>query len=156
MKLSINEAMVKRSLSEQLTAGLEGRLFSVRPDVRLSALFTKTVYADIAVFDVDGKPVAAFEIKSFPQAWVLRKQMDSSLLRSFEVQGVRYLVITDGEEFWMRSQENREYLKTDFDKVLFTIKKGLPVLGVIPTVEQIGQAIEEVATRVKLKQKKCY
>lgn len=152
MRFTIDEAAVKHSLTERLTDGLAGKLFSVQSDVRLSALFVKTVEADIAVFDVDGKPVAVFEVKGFPQAWTLRRQMDSSLSRTFHVQGVRYSIITDGEEFWIWSQESVEYIKTDFDKVLEIIKEKLPVLGDTPTLEQICNAITEAATKVKLKQ----
>lgn len=153
MNLKIDEASVERALKRKLEEGLKGMLFSVRTDVKLSALFVKTVNADIAIFDVDGKPVAVFEVKGFPQAWALRMQMDSSLSRTFQVQGVRYSIITDGDEFWMWSQESREYIKTDFDKVLDTIIKGLPVLGEVPTTEQIIDAIVENATKVTLKQK---
>lgn len=152
MKIKIDEAKVKQTLVERLTNGLIDRFYSVQSDVRLSVLFAKIVYADIAVFDVDGKPVAVFEVKRFPQAWVLRKQMDYSLSRTFEVQGVRYSVLTDGDEYWMWSQESREYIKTDFNNVLETIKNGLPVLGDIPTNEQIGSAILESAKKVRLRQ----
>ena len=153
MSLIIDEATVEKVLKKKLEEGLKGKLFTVQTDVHLYALFVKTVNADIAVFDVDGKPVAVFEVKGFPQAWVLRMQMDSSLSRTFQVQGVRYSIITDGDEFWMWSQECREYIKTDFNKVLDTIIKGLPVLGDAPTTEQIIEAIIETATKVNLKQK---
>ena len=152
MRFTIDEAAVKQSLAERLTNGLVGKLFSVQSEVRLSALFVKTVEADIAVFDVDGKPVAVFEVKGFPQAWTLRRQMDTSLSRSFQVQGVRYSIITDGDEFWIWSQESVEYVKTDFDKVIEIIKEKLPVLGDTPTLEQICNAMTEAATKVKLKQ----
>ena len=152
MNLRIDELAVKHELSDRLKKGLIGNLFSVQNDVRFSALFVKTVNADIAVFDVDGKPVAVFEVKGFPQAWALRKQMDFSLSRTFNVQGVSYSVITDGEEFWMWSQNSREYLKTDFDRVIETIKNGLPVLGDIPTIDRINNAIMEAASKVKLRQ----
>lgn len=155
MKVRIDEAAVKQNLKERLESGLSGRLFSVQSNIRLNALFAKIVYADIAVFDVDGKPVAVFEVKSFPQAWALRKQLDSSLSRTFEVQGVRYSILTDGNEYWMWRHDSREYLKTDFDKVLETIKSGLPALGDIPTIEQISSAIIEAATKVRLKQGKA-
>ena len=153
MKLSFNEAEVKKALFEQLTNGLKDQPLSVQTEVRLSALFTKIVYADVVVFDMGGKPVAVFEIKAFPQAWVLRRQMDSPLLKSFDAQGVNYLVITDGDEFWVWAQEDREYLKADFDTVLEIIKGGLPVLGDKPTIDQISQAIEAAAAKVELKQK---
>lgn len=153
MNLKIDTASVEQTLKTKLEEGLKGKLFSVQTDVKLSALFVKTVNVDIAVFDVDGKPVAVFEVKGFPQAWALRMQMDSSLSRTFQVQGVRYSIITDGDEFWMWSQESREYIKTDFDKVLDTIIKGLPVLGDVPSTEQIIESIIESATKVKLKQK---
>lgn len=152
MLLLINEETVKHELLDRLKNGLTGKLFTVQTDVRLNALFAKIVYADIAVFDVDGKPVAVFEVKSFPQAWTLRKQMDSSLSRTLEVQGVRYSVLTDGDEFWMWSQDSPEYLKTDYDRVLETIKNGLPVLGDIPNIEQISRAVMEIAKSVELKQ----
>ena len=153
MNLKIDAASVEIALKKRLEEGLEGKLFSVQTDVKLSALFVKTVNADIAVFDVDGKPVAVFEIKGFPQAWALRMQMDSSLSKTFQVQGVRYSIITDGDEFWMWSQESREYIKSDFDNVLKIIIDRLPVLGDIPTTEQIINSIIESATTVKLKQK---
>lgn len=152
MKLTIDEVKVKQTLIEQLTNGLVGRLFNVQPDVRLNALFAKTVYADIAVFDVDGKPVAVFEVKSFPQAWALRKQMDTSLARTFESHGVRYSILTDGDEFWIWSKESNEYVNKSFDDVLDYIKNGLPVLGEIPSIEQISHAITEAATKAKLRQ----
>lgn len=149
---SIDEALVTKTLTEQIKEGLEGKLFSVGKNVRLSALFAKTVYADIAVFDIDGKPVAVFEVKRYPQAWTVHKQLDFSLTRSFGVQGIRYSVLTDGDDFYMWSQENREYLKTDFDTVLDTIKNGLPVLGNVPTTNEINHAITEAAIKVNLKQ----
>ncbi len=149
---SIDEASVKKTLTEHLKAGFPGKLYSVRNDVRLSALFAKIVYADIAVFDVDGKPLAVFEIKKYPQAWTVHKQLDFSLTRSFDVQGIRYSVLTDGDDFYMWSQENREYLKTDFDTVLDTIKNGLPVLGNVPATDEINRAITEAAIKVNLKQ----
>lgn len=152
MYLRINEERVKQELLERLKKGLEGKLFTVDTDVRLSALFTKTVNADIVVYDVDGHPIAAVEVKGFPQAWAMRRQMDSSLLRPYEVQRARYSVLTDGDEYWMRSQDNPEYLKVDFDKVLETIKHDLPVLGDAPTNEQIRRAIIDAATKVGLKQ----
>lgn len=152
MRIQIDEAKVKQELAERLLKGLADRLFTVRTDERLYALFAKIVYADIVVYDVDGSPVAVFEIKSFPQAWSLRKQLDFSLSRTYEVQKVRYSVVTDGEEFWIWSQDNKEFIKTDFDNVLEAIKSGLPVLGEIPTDNQINNAIIEVATKVKLKQ----
>ena len=155
MKISVNESAVKLKLTEHLRNALSGRLFSVQTDVRLNALFAKIVYADIAVFDVDGKPVAVFEVKGFPQAWALKKQMDSSLSRTFEVQGVRYSILTDGVEYWMWKQDAREYLKTDLEKVLDTIKSGLPDLGDVPSVEQICSAITDAATKVSLKQGKA-
>lgn len=153
MNLKIDVASVGQVIKTKLEEGLKGKLFSVQTNVRLSALFVKTVNADIAVYDVDGKPVAVIEIKGFPQAWALRLQMDSSLSRTFQVQGVRYSVITDGDEFWMWSQESREYIKTDFDKVLETIIKRLPVLGEVPTIEEINQAITSAAIKAKLKQR---
>ena len=127
-------------------------MFSVQTDVRLSALFAKIVYADIVVYDVDGKPVAVFDLKRYPQAWVVHKQLDTSLQRSFDIQGIRYSVLTDGDDFWMWSQDNREYMKTDFDSVLDAIEKGLPILGDIPTVAEISQSITDAAAIVKLKQ----
>lgn len=152
MSSRINETNIKQNIVERLKNRLTDRLFTVRTDVRLSALFAKIVYADIVVYDVDGEPVAVFEVKGFPQAWALRKQMDSSLAKTFEAQRVRYSVLTDGNEFWMWSQDDREYIKTDFDNVLEFIKNWLPVLGDIPTIEQISSAIIEVATNVRLKQ----
>ena len=153
MNLHVNELTIKNELSARLKKGLRDKFFSVRTDVKLSTLFVKTVNADIAVFDVDAKPVAVFEVKGFPQAWTMRNQMDLSLFRTFYLQRIRYSVITDGDEFWMWAQNSREYLKTDFDKVLETIKNGLPVLGDIPTIEQISNAVMEAATKVNLKQK---
>ena len=150
---SVDEALIKRTLTERLKTGFSGKLFTVQNDVRLNALFAKIVYADIVVFDVDGKPVAVFEVKKFPQAWAIHKQLDSSLPRTFAVQGVTYSVLTDGDEFWMWSPESGEYVKTDFDFVLDSIQNGLPALGDIPTVEQIGQAITDVAVKVSLKQR---
>ena len=114
----IDEVLVKQTLTKKLTDGLVGKLFTVQKDVRLSALFAKIVYADIAIFDVDGKPIAVFELKSFPQAWAIRKQMDSSLSRTFDVQGVRYSILTDGEEFWIWTKETEEYVNKEFDEVL--------------------------------------
>lgn len=143
---------VKKVLLEKLTIGLAGKLFRVQPDVRLSVLFAKIIYADIVVYDVDGMPLAVFEVKRYPQAWTIRKQLDSSLGRTFEAQGVRYSVLTDGDDFWMWSQESREYLKTDFDNVLKTLKNGLPVLGPAPSTEEISNAIVDAATKVNLKQ----
>lgn len=153
MNLIIDKALLKQDLKTKLEEGLKGKLFSVQTNVKLSALFAKTVNADIAVFDVDGKPVAMFEVKGFPQAWAMRMQMDSSLSRTFHLQGVRYSIITDGDEFWMWSQESREYVKADFVTVLDTIIKGLPVLGDKPSTEQIINAIIESASKAKLKQK---
>lgn len=75
----IDESKVKQDLSERLRKGFTDRLFTVRTDERLYALFAKIVYADIVVYDVDGSPVAVFEVKGFPQAWALRKQLDFSL-----------------------------------------------------------------------------
>lgn len=155
MNTRINTEAVKKKITERLKSGLSDRLFSVQNDKRLYALFAKIVYADIVVYDVDGKPVAVFDVKGFPQAWVLRKQLDSSLSRTFEVQGIRYSILTDGEEYWMWSQDSLEYLKTDFDNVLETIKNGLPVLGDIPTIEQICSAIKDAASKVKLRQSKA-
>lgn len=152
MKIKVDEKLVKQALADMLINGLMGKLFTVRQDVRLSALFAKIVYADIAVFDVDGKAVAVFEVKGFPQAWALRKQMDFSLTRTLEVQGVRYSIITDGDDYWIWTRENEEYLKKDFNYVLETIKGGLPVLGLKPTIDQINQAILEEASNVRLKQ----
>ena len=152
MNLRIDNAKVKKELSERLKKGLEGKLFNVQTDARLNALFAKIVYADIVVYGVDGHPIAVFEVKGFPQAWAMRKQLDSSLSRTLDVQRVRYSVLTDGDEFLMWSQDKPEYLKMDFDKVLETIKNGLPVLGDIPTIEEIGSAILEAATKVGLKQ----
>lgn len=149
---SIDEASVKKTLTDHLKAGFTGKLFSVQNDVRLSALFAKIVYADIAVFDVDGKPVAVFEVKRYPQAWTVHKQLDFSLTRSFDVQGIKYSVLTDGDDFYMWSRENREYLKTDFDTVLDTIENNLPVLGEVPATDEINHAITEAATKVNLKQ----
>ena len=153
MMIQINEKTVKLDLSERLKKGLTDRLFTVQTDVRLYALFAKIVYADIVVYDVDGSPVAVFEVKSFPQAWVMRKQLDFSLSRTFETQKVRYSIVTDGKEFWMWSNGNPEYIETDFDNVLETINNGLPVLGEIPSVEQINSTILEIATKVRLKQR---
>ena len=152
MKIQFDEEKVKQNLSERLKNGLTDRFFTVRTDVRLYALFAKIVYADIVVYDVDGSPVAVFEVKGFPQAWALRKQLDFSLSRTYEVQKVRYSVVTDGEDFWLWSQGDKEFIKTDYDNVLETIKNGLPVLGDEPTIEQINQAIIEAATKVELKQ----
>lgn len=121
-------------------------------DVTLCALFIPTINADIAVFDVDGRPIAVFEVKVFPQAWTLRRQMDISHSRALVFHDVRYSVLTDGDVFLMRSQDSSEYLKTDFDKVLETIKEGLPILGDLPTTDQISRAIMDVATKVGLKQ----
>lgn len=153
MNLRIDTVTIKHELSERLKNGLIGKRFSIHTDVRLSAFFVKTVNADIAVYDIDGRPVAVFEVKGFPQAWAMKKQMDFSFSRTFDDLGIRYSVITDGEEFWMWSKNSGEYLKTDFDKVLETIKNGLPVLGDIPTIEQICDAIMEAATKVDLKQR---
>lgn len=151
-KTMIDEVLVKQTLTKKLTDGLVGKLFTVQKDVRLSALFAKIVYADIAIFDVDGKPIAVFELKSFPQAWAIRKQMDSSLSRTFDVQGVRYSILTDGEEFWIWTKETEEYVNKEFDEVLEYIKNGLPVLGEKPTMEEISKAISDAATKAKLKQ----
>ena len=74
MNLKIDTASVEQTLKTKLEEGLKGKLFSVQTNVKLSALFVKTVNADIAVYDVDGKPVAVFEVKGFPQAWALRMQ----------------------------------------------------------------------------------
>ena len=153
MKTHIDESKVKQDLSERLRKGFTDRLFTVRTDERLYALFAKIVYADIVVYDVDGSPVAVFEVKGFPQAWALRKQLDFSLSRTYEVQKVRYSIVTDGEEFWLWSQGNKEFIKTDFDNVLETIKNGLPALGDEPTLELIINAIVEAATKVGLKQR---
>ncbi len=148
----MDELNIKQCLSERLKKGLIGKLFSVQTDVTLKALFTRTVDADIAVYDVDGKPVAVFVLNVFPQAWALRKQMDFSLSRTFGIYGIRYSVITDGDEFLMWTNNSQVYLKTDFDKVIETIKNGLPSLGDIPSLEQICNAIMEIATKVKLRQ----
>ena len=153
MRRAIDEATVKQTLAERLTAGLGDRLFSVRKEVRLTALFAKTVYADVVVFDVDGKPIAVFEVKNYPQAWTIRKQLDSSLYRSYDTQGIKYSILTDGNEFWIWAHNHQEYLRTDFDSVVETIKNGLPVLGDIPTIEQISEAVENAATKTGLKQK---
>lgn len=152
MNIGIDEATIKQTLSERLINGLEGSLFTIQTDARLYALFAQTVYADIVVYDVDGSPVAVFEIKRFPQAWALRKQLDFSLTRSFEVQKIKYSVLTDGEEFWMWSQRDQEFIRTNFDAVLETIKSGLPPLGEIPSIDQINNAIIEAAVKVDLKQ----
>lgn len=53
----------------------------------------------------------------------------------------------------MWSQGNKEFIKTDFDNVLETIKNGLPALGDEPTLELIINAIVEAATKVGLKQR---
>lgn len=148
----MDETSVKKVLLKKLTIGLAGKLFRVQPDVRLSMLFAKIIYADIVVYDVDEKPLAVFEVKRYPQAWTIRKQLDSSLSRTFETQGVRYSVLIDGDDFWMWSQESREYLKTDFDNVLKTLKNGLPVLGPAPSAEEISSAIVDAATKENLKQ----
>lgn len=153
MNIQINEAKVKQDLSDRLKKELKDRLFTVQTDERLYALFAKIVYADIVIYDVDGSPVAVFEVKGFPQAWALRMQLDFSLSRTYEVQKVRYSVVTDGEEFWIWTQDNREFIKTDFDNVLSIIKQGLPVLGDIPSIEMINNAITEAASKVNLKQR---
>lgn len=152
MKL-IDESSVKKHLVEKITARLSGSMYRVQSDVRLSALFTKDVYADIAVYDLDGKPAAIFDVRRYPRAWTIRRQLDISLGRSFGVLGLRYSILTDGDEFWMWSLESPGgYQKVDFDTVLNTIEKGLPVLGEAPSVEQISQAIIEAAVNANLKQ----
>ena len=145
MNNQIDELKVKQTLLERLKNRLVDRLFDVR--------FAKIADADIVVYDVDRLPLAVFDVKGFPQAWALRKQLNAALLRAFDLQKARYSVVTDGEEFWMRSQGNKEFIKTDFDHVIEIIKKGLPVLGVMPTNGQINDAIIEVATKVGLKQR---
>ena len=51
MNLKIDTASVEQTLKTKLEEGLKGKLFSVQTNVKLSALFVKTVNADIAVYD---------------------------------------------------------------------------------------------------------
>lgn len=153
MKIKTNTDSIENTLKTNLERELQGKLFSVRTNVTLSALFVKTVNADIAVFDLDGNPIAVFEVKRFPQSWVLRMQMDSSLYRTYHLHRVKYSIITDGEEFWIWSQDSKEYIKKDFINVVDTIIQGLPILGDQPSTEQVVNAIIENAKNAKLKQK---
>lgn len=153
MKLKIDENAIKQKLVDLLTAGLNGKLYSIKSNVRLNAPFAKIIYADVVVYDIDHKPIAVFEVKPFAQGWVMRRQMDSSLPRTLDVQGVRFYVITDDDEFYIMTSSDQEFVKTDVDTIIKIINQGLPALGLPPSISEIKTAFEKIATEVNLEQK---
>lgn len=152
MKFSIEEAKVTQEVVKKLTDNLDGKLFEVKTDVRLNTSFAKIIYADIVVYDVDKKPFAAFEVKGFPKGWTLRVQMDSSFSRTLNMHGVKYYIITDGVEYWVRSADDTEFVLQEFNTLLATIIDGLPALGKEPTSDDILKELAMAATKAKLKQ----
>lgn len=155
MTYNIDEGKVIKDLSTRLEKELDGKMFSVRGKARLNAPFTKILYGDIVVYDVDENPYALFDVKGFPKAWTLRLQTDSSMSRILRIQGVRYYIITDGVEFWFRSSEDSEFTQADFDSLVYSIKEGLPVLGPTPNLDDINKVFEKAATRANPKQAKA-
>ena len=152
MRYIIDEAKVTKEKARQLTDKLDGKLFEVKTNVRLNASFAKIINADIVVYDVDKKPFAVFEVKGFPKAWALREQMDSSFSRTLYIQGIRYYILTDGIEYWVRSADEIVFVQQDFDALLATIIDGLPALGLEPTINEILKEMATAASKVKLKQ----
>lgn len=155
MKIDIDEHKVIKELTNRLTKELGGKLFSINDKVRLNAPFAKILYGDVVVSDIDGKPFALFEVKGFPRGWTLRWLTDSSFSRTLRTQGVRYYIITDGEEFWIRSVDDDEFVQSDFNQVVATIKDRLPALGPTPTLENIKEVFEKAASKVTFKQAKA-
>lgn len=155
MNYIVDETKIAKDIAQKLKDNLNGTLFRVETDIHSLGTLSKTVEGDIVVFDVDNRPVAVVEIKGFPQAWATRFKLYSSLSRSLNQHGVRYYIITDGNEFWIRSSEDTEFVLSDFDNVIKTIKEGLPSLGPVPSLDKIIEALKEAASKAKLKQVKA-
>lgn len=151
MKYIIDEAKVIDNLADRLEKDLDGKLFSVQTNTRLYAPFAKIIYGDVVVRDVDQKPFAVFEIKGFPQAWTLRLLTDSSLSRTLYIHSIKYYIITDGNDFLIRSSDDTEIVPSKYNDVINIIKKGLPALGEVPSIDEIKNIFEEAASGFKNK-----
>ena len=152
MNYVIDEAKVAKDIAKRLKENLDDIVFKVETDVHVSMPFSRWLEGDLVVFDADNKPVAVFEINRFPQAWALYRKSSYFLSRSDYLWSVSYFIITDGNEFWIRSSEDAEFVQSDFDNVIKTIKEGLPSLGPTPTLDRIKQVLEEAASKAQLKQ----